>query len=182
VAFGAAWVGDVVNSCEVLEYGGWARATGVDHLVYCFERRLGGYAQEGYFPTRWTVPSSWSSPVSPPLGWSAEAVKVVWQQNLYLNGPPPSPPSMPIVSIDGPRQVPQWQTCAFHGSASGGTEPYAFTWLVNGNVEQEGSDWFDWGSGENYTLMLIVTDARGQQGNFTLYITVSSWMQSCEDQ
>lgn len=91
------------------------------------------------------------------------------------------PPPSPTVFIEGPRAVPLWQYCSFHAVASSGTEPYAFTWYVNGSVEQEGSDWFDWGAGDDYTLTVRVTDANELHGEFTLYLHPSSLIQGCEN-
>ena len=93
---------------------------------------------------------------------------------------PPPPPPAPAVYIDGSRIQPIYETCSYYGSATGGTPPYSYKWLVNGAVKQTSGQWFDWGAPPDFQLKLEVTDAIGSVGSFTINVTSSSSVQECE--
>jgi len=178
VAVGAAWIGYVINSCEVLENGQWVRNNGVDHLAYCFEQRLGdasgSYRQQGYFSTRYGSPSGWRTPGAPAPPVGAEAIKLLWQGNLYPHGPFDPPPPL-NVSIGGPSEIQPGSWCHWWASVYGGQEPYTYQWsgvLSGTSSEVYGAPGTGW-------LYLTVTSADGQGDGAQLYITESWSAPSC---
>jgi hypothetical protein len=156
VAYGPAWVADVVTSCQVYQASAWIRSNGPDHLIYCFEQRLGNYAQQGYFPTRSPVPTNASWSGSLPGGWNADAVKAVWQNVMYPNGAPPPPPLS--VTLNGPSPVRPGAECTWLAGVTGGVQPYSYVWKKNGAVMA------------GQTTGMVVTSF---SSNGTLQVTVS---------
>ncbi len=182
VVFGGSWVGEVINSCMVLTNGLWARNDGVDHLVYCFERRIEPYVQQGYFPTRPALPSLWSSSATPPPGWSANAVTTAWQQALYPNGAPIPPPQPFTVTISGPTEVQPYVTCLYQALPLNGTPPLSYAWTADGVAVGADSPYYYHTTGANaFELGVTVTDAQGIAWN-SLAVTVSVGAQECLDQ
>jgi hypothetical protein len=82
VAYPGTVVGDVINGCQVYQGGTWIFNNGIDHLVYCFERKVDPAVTGStkYFPTRSPDPTSYSvaSTVT-----SATEVRKLWRRNLY---------------------------------------------------------------------------------------------------
>lgn len=177
VAYGPSWVLDVVTDCQVQEFGNWIRSNGPDHWIYCMERRLGGYAAQGYFPSRAVSPTAFSQLPVPP-GWSADVVKGLWQGLLYANGPVP-PPAL-SAQLLGPSPVKPSQSCTWAASPSGGVPPYTYVWKKNGSTMygetgvQVTTSFSSTGS-----LDVRVTDDVGTQVSKTKTIYVQSSAQPC---
>jgi hypothetical protein len=94
--YGAAFVGDVLEVCQVRVSGTWYQAHGIDHLIYCLERRVEDYPADGYFPTRGVQPNDWSASISLPGGWDADVIEGLGKPRLYPIPPdPPGPPDPP---------------------------------------------------------------------------------------
>ena len=188
VGYGAAWIGNVIAACEIL-WGSWAQHDAIDHLVRCFEHRLGNYSADGYFPERNPVPAGWRlvQSVSDPPGWSADAVKTVWQSNLYFLGPPqappPPPPPPPSVTISGHSMVRPGAECLWSGNATGGVPPYSWQWNVDGNPVGDGSPTLRYtNNGASFTIFLTVVDAQNGTGAGSYGVSVSSEAPECLDQ
>jgi hypothetical protein len=82
VTYAGSVVADVITGCQVYQGGSWIFNNGIDHLVYCFERRVDPAVTGStkYFPTRSPDPTSYSvaSTVT-----NAAAVRKLWRRNLY---------------------------------------------------------------------------------------------------
>lgn len=87
-AYPYSWLGDVIATCEVLESSGWRRANGVDDLIYCLGKTLGGYHAAGYFPSRLVAPLDWRATATDPPNYSAKNVRHLWQSVLFYHGVP----------------------------------------------------------------------------------------------
>lgn len=177
VAYSPSWVLDIVTGCQVQEAGTWIRSNGPDHWIYCMEQRLGGYAAQGYFPSRGITPTAFSQLPVPP-GWSADVVKSLWQGLLYANGPVP-PPAL-SAQLLGPSPVKPSQSCTWAASPSGGVPPYAYVWKKNGSTMygetgvQVTTSFSSYGS-----LEVRVTDNVGTQVSKTKTVYVQSTAQAC---
>lgn len=82
VAYSGSVIASVISGCQVYEGGYWIYNNGIDHLVYCFERRVDPAVtgSSTYFPTRSPDPTSYavSSYATDPA-----AVRRLWLRNLY---------------------------------------------------------------------------------------------------
>ena len=82
VQYAGSVVGNVITGCQVYEGGTWIYNNGIDHLTYCFERRVDPTVTGNtkYFPTRNPDPTSYSvaSAVT-----NATEVRKIWRRNLY---------------------------------------------------------------------------------------------------
>lgn len=82
VQYAGTVVGTVISTCQVYEGGYWIYNNGIDHLVYCFERRVDPAVtgSSTYFPTRSPDPTSYavSSYTTDPT-----EVRKLWRRNLY---------------------------------------------------------------------------------------------------
>jgi len=82
VAYANSVVGDVITGCQVYENGYWILNNGIDHLVYCFERKVDTAITTStkYFPTRSPDPTSWSVTSTTT---SPTEVRKIWKKDLY---------------------------------------------------------------------------------------------------
>jgi hypothetical protein len=82
VQYSGTVLGDVISGCQVYQGGAWIYNNGIDHLVYCFERRVDPAVtgSSTYFPTRSPDPTSYavSSYTTDPV-----EVRRLWRRNLY---------------------------------------------------------------------------------------------------
>lgn len=82
VQYAGTVIADVIAGCQVYEGGTWIFNNGIDHLTYCFERRVDPAVTGStrYFPTRSPDPTSYyvASTVT-----SATEVRKIWRRNLY---------------------------------------------------------------------------------------------------
>lgn len=80
-----SYIADIVRTCEVLTTGVWGRASGVDHLVYCFERQVDPAVTGSgvYFPSRFIDPTQQRESAIEPGSWSQASVRRAWRRNLY---------------------------------------------------------------------------------------------------
>jgi len=180
VSYGAAWVGDIIAACQVL-YGGWVQHDAVDHLVYCFEHRLGGYFEQGYFPYRSTTTFGWRlvPGVPDPAGWNADAIRTIWQANMYVHGPPTTPV---FTSISGYSEVRPNVQCLWTVGAGGGVPPYTFAWTVDDSPVGSGEFLYYVNAGSSFTVAVTATDAIGGTGFASFPASVSPEAQECLDQ
>jgi hypothetical protein len=173
VAYGAQYVANVVQTCQVRQGSTWIRANGLDHLVYCFERRLANYASLGYFPTRATHPNSWSTSASLPGGWNANTIKGIWQGIAFAAGPP----SIPLTAqIGGPTELEPNEPCTWQALVTGGTPPYTYSW--SGALSGSNS-WVSGSLSTSSNLFLTVTSSDSQQSSPSLSIAVFSGANEC---
>lgn len=82
VQYSGTVLANVIAGCQVYEGGYWIYNNGIDHLVYCFERRVDPAVtgNSTYFPTRSPDPTSFavSSYTTDP-----NEVRKLWRRNLY---------------------------------------------------------------------------------------------------
>lgn len=174
VSYGGQYIADVVETCQVKQSGNWIRANGLDHLIYCFEKRLSDYASSGYFPSRSVHPTSWSTSASLPGGWSANTIRSLWQGIAYPDGPPPAPPLSAY--IVGPTELEPYEQCTWQAIVSGGVPPYSYSW--SGGVSGSGS-WVSGSMGSSSYIYLTVTSSDSQQVNPTYYVSIYSGADEC---
>lgn len=97
-AFPGSYVADVLRTCEVGTFGiVWSRATGIDHLSYCFERAVdpGVTGSATFFASRGADPTSTRESATEPAGWNRTSIRRSWVRNLYgqtWSGTVPPPP------------------------------------------------------------------------------------------
>lgn len=84
VCYPGSYVANIIETCSVLD-GGWQRADGMDHLIYCFEQEVDPTVTGSgtYFPTRSVDPTDQEEWATEPSGWSQADVRTLWTCNLY---------------------------------------------------------------------------------------------------
>ena len=123
----------------------------------------------GLDPSHNMAPADSLNPLASSRGWFNKVI------GTWSTGYPPE------AYVSGSDVVPPRRTCTFTGSASGGTEPYAFAWYVDGQLQQDGGHKFDWWTALPYTLQLRVTDHLGQVGWSDLMQISTQQGASCDD-
>jgi len=85
VSFPGSYIGDIVETCQV---NGSNDATGIDHLIYCFENQIDTLVTNDpdYFPERSADPTSYSESATEPIGWGWSVIRAIWLKNLYDEG------------------------------------------------------------------------------------------------
>ena len=81
----AAWyVADIYRTCDTHTnpLGLWVRASGIDHMVYCFERAVDPTAQ-AYFRGGSTAFDNQRESATEPASWNQMAIRTVWLANLF---------------------------------------------------------------------------------------------------
>jgi hypothetical protein len=151
------YVAEIIETCEVY-VSGWQRATGVDHLVACFQKSLPDYST--YFPNRSTPPGTFRESASEPAGWQASDVALLWQTNLFEEFETPLSATISGNTSLGSGEQGTWTT-----STSGGNGSYRYQWY----------DKYEFDSG--YQLISGATSATysaSYYGNITLKVEVTS--------
>lgn len=84
-SYPASYLAQIIKTCQVRSGVVWIRPNGVDHVIYCMERSIDPAitGSATYFPTRSPDPSSFLENATEPVGWSQNAVRVLWKHNLY---------------------------------------------------------------------------------------------------
>jgi len=89
------------------------------------------------------------------------------------------PPPLQVSISWGPANVRPFATCAWQGSAEGGTPPYSFEWYAGGGYVGSG-EWLEYANaGSDFTLQLIARDAAGEVKSTSMTVTVSSGAPQC---
>ena len=181
VEYGGPYIAAIVSTC--LANG--TRATGIDHLVYCFERWIDPVITSSlnYFPTRSPDPSSFSENATEPPTWNVSAIRSLWVRDLYGNAPLQSGPGgpAPTVTITGPSSAKPSSTCLWTANASGGTPPYAYAWSVySASVGGNSSELIYQNSGSSFTINVTVTYAGSPTGSASKGVTVTSSAPLCQ--
>jgi len=87
------------------------------------------------------------------------------------------------VTISGPSPVPAYASCPYIGGASGGADPYSYSWSVDGAPAGDGSNLIYYSnSGTSFTVTLTVTDANGLSGSTAIGVSVDPNLTSCDMQ
>jgi subtilisin family serine protease len=87
--------------------------------------------------------------------------------------PPPPPPPSVSVTINGPGTVPARHSCTWNAVATGGTEPYTYSWTVNGNPSGDGSDTLTITTPSSaFTIAVTATDANSLQGSTSVSVGI----------
>jgi len=95
------------------------------------------------------------------------------QQSVTVTNPPPPPLTGSFSFTPSNPQV--GQTVSFTGSASGGTQPYTYSWTFGDSGTGSGSSvTHSYQAAGSYTVVLTVTDAAGQTASSTQTVTVSN--------
>jgi hypothetical protein len=88
-AYPGSYVAQVIRSCEVYRpifwTGSWIRATGVDHLVHCFENQVDGAVTGSsvFFTTRSPDPTQQRESAFEPGSWNRSNIRTLWRRDLY---------------------------------------------------------------------------------------------------
>jgi hypothetical protein len=89
-AYPGSYVSQVIRTCEVYRriswISTWVRATGVDHLTYCFENQVDPAVTGSsvYFTTRSPDPTGQRESAAEPFGsWNRWNIRTVWLRDLY---------------------------------------------------------------------------------------------------
>jgi subtilisin family serine protease len=84
----------------------------------------------------------------------------------------PSPPPV-SVTINGPSLVPARRQCTWYAAAANGTEPYTYSWTVNGNPAGDGTDTLTITTPSSaFTIGVTATDANGLQASNSLSVSI----------
>jgi len=95
------------------------------------------------------------------------------QQSITVTNPPP--PTLTASFTFTPANPQVGQTVSFTGSASGGTQPYTYSWTFGDSGTGSGSSvTHTYQAAGNYTVVLTVTDAAGKTASSTQTVTVSN--------
>ena len=95
------------------------------------------------------------------------------QQSLTVASPPP--PALTASFTYTPSNPNVGQTVSFAGSASGGTQPYSYSWTFgDGGTASGRSVTHSYQAAGSYNVVLTVTDAPGQTANSAQTVTVSN--------
>jgi hypothetical protein len=80
IVYSGSYVAGVIASCQVRQNGVWTSNTGIDHLVYCFERQVDPTVtgSSTYFHTRNPDPTEQNQTGTPDT-----AIRALWLKNLY---------------------------------------------------------------------------------------------------
>ena len=93
--------------------------------------------------------------------------------NAVYNLLPPSPPPSVSVVITGPNLVPAHRYCTWAAGAYGGTEPYSYSWTVNGAPAGDGTETLSMTTlSSNFTITATAIDANGYTGISGMTVTV----------
>ena len=94
-----------------------------------------------------------------------------------LTAPPPSIG----VSITGASLAPAHHPCTWTAGAWGGTEPYSYSWTVNGAPAGDGSETLSISTpSSNFMIIVTAVDANGYTGTSGLTVTVGGG--NCSEQ
>lgn len=78
IQYPGTYLADIIRTCK---YNGSSRASGIDHIVYCFERSLS--SRSGHHWADRAAVSSFSEGATEPSGWSQTAIFSNWHWNIY---------------------------------------------------------------------------------------------------
>ncbi len=111
----------------------------------------------------------------------AESTYVSLYDTVANVQPPGSPPESVTVTIAGPSQVPANKTCTWTVSAGGGTAPYVYSWLKNGQAVA-GDSVLEVNTGNsNFVLSSVAVDSLGRANGQNLNVTVGG-VKNCAQQ
>lgn len=166
-SLGGAFVANIIAACDVLQNGTWIKNNGADHLIYCFEARMGGYAAAGFFPTRSPHPTDFNTNGTLfHISWNKEIIKQIWQSNLYYHGVPGGGGGGGgfTATINGESNSKPGRNCLFTVSGNLPPDP-TYEWRVNwGGVVETSSQFYYWTQSEGY-VTISVTVRNGSDPN-----------------
>ncbi len=83
-----SYLAEIIETCEVETNSNWARANGIDHLIFCMENQVDTLVTGSatYFPTRSTDPDDQRESVTEPGSWTMSKIRAIWKKNLYGEG------------------------------------------------------------------------------------------------
>ena len=132
-------------------------------------------------PVMFSIISSESG--HPTTGWVLLDYRFGGARDPICPPPPPPPPPSVSVTISGPSPVPAYASCPYIGGASGGADPYSYSWSVDGAPAGDGSNLIYYSnSGTSFTVTLTVTDANGLSGSTAMSVSVDPNLTSCDMQ
>ena len=83
------------------------------------------------------------------------------------------PPESVYVTVSGPDQVPAHHPCTWSAAAGGGTEPYVYSWLLNGSpVGGDSSTLAISTPGSQFTLSVVAVDSVGRANGRSMTVSV----------
>src|SRR5205807_5068978 len=95
------------------------------------------------------------------------------QQSVTVTSPPP--PALTASFTFSPANPHVGQAVSFTGSASGGTQPYTYSWTFgDGGIGSGSSVTHSYQAAGSYNVVLTVIDAAGQTASSTQRVTVSN--------
>src|SRR5205807_838929 len=95
------------------------------------------------------------------------------QQSVTVTSPPP--PALTASFTFSPANPHVGQAVSFTGSASGGTQPYTYSWTFgDGGIGSGSSVTHSYHAAGSYNVVLTVIDAAGQTASSTQTVTVSN--------
>ncbi len=101
-------------------------------------------------------------PYSPPSEYGSGRVDAVY---AVYNLQPPAPPPSVSVTIAGASMAPARHYCTWTAGAYGGTDPYSYSWTLNGAPAGNGSDTLSVTTpSSNFTITATAIDANGYSG------------------
>jgi hypothetical protein len=133
------------------------------------------------------VTPAWSNHVQPNItpfcGFAVSSSAVPSNVYLFHNPqpvqyPPPPPPHVDV-GISGPTRVPATAYCTWIAGASGGTEPYVFSWTANGAPAGDNSNTLNITTpGSGFLITVVAVDANGLANGQNLWVDVGG-VSSC---
>ncbi len=64
------------------KYNGSNKASGIDHLIFCFEAGFDNSEHDDHFPSRSSTYTT-SELVTEPSGWDEDDMRTLWHKNIF---------------------------------------------------------------------------------------------------